>query len=235
MFLDVAAAGANVAPKLDVVIPVLHGPNCEDGTLQGALELANVAYVGSGVAASAMAMDKDVAKRLMRDAGLPIVPLISASSRSPISYADAVATLGTSDLFIKPANLGSSVGVSRARSDADFTAACELAFRYGGKILIEQCVSGAREIECSVIEEVGGDIRVSQPGEIVPASHHGFYSCEAKYVDPDGAGLRVPADLTTDEAQRFQELAAQVFQVLGCEGMARVDFFYQEGERLFHQ
>jgi D-alanine-D-alanine ligase len=178
-------------------------------------------------------MDKDIAKRLMRDAGLPIVPFISASARSPISYADAVAKLGTTDLFIKPANLGSSVGVSRAQSDADFAAACELAFRYDSKILIERCVSGAREIECSVLEDVDGGICVSQPGEIVPASRHGFYSYEAKYVDPDGAGLQVPANLDADEMPRFQDLAARVFQTFGCEGMARVDFFYREGRELF--
>jgi D-alanine-D-alanine ligase len=231
--LDGAAAGTNAALKLDVVIPIMHGPTCEDGTLQGTLELANIAYVGSGVTASAIAMDKDIAKRLMRDAGLPIVPFISANTRSPIRYADAVEKLGTTDLFIKPANLGSSVGVSRAQSDTDFAAACELAFRYDCKILIERCMSGAREIECSVLEDVDGEIRVSQPGEIAPAGHHGFYSYEAKYIDPDGAGLQVPANLDADETPRFQDLAVRVFQTLGCEGMARVDFFYREGRELF--
>jgi len=228
IFVDGTATNTSAALKFDVVIPVMHGPNCEDGSIQGVLELANVAYVGSGVAASAVAMDKDIAKRLMRDAGLPIVPFISSNTRSPISYTDAAAALGTADLFIKPANLGSSVGVSRAQSDAEFAAACALAFRYDSKVLIEQCLSGAREIECSVLEEVGGDIRVSQPGEIVPASRHGFYSYEAKYLDPEGAGLHVPADLNADEARQFQDLATQVFQVLGCEGMARIDFFYDQ-------
>jgi D-alanine-D-alanine ligase len=231
--LDGADAASKSALKVDVVIPVIHGPNCEDGTIQGLLELADVAYVGSRVAASAIAMDKDVAKRLMRDAGLPVVPFVSSLFRYPVSYADAADALGTTDLFIKPANLGSSVGVARARTEAEFAAACEQAFRHDGKLLIEQCVSGAREIECSVLEEANGDIKVSLPGEIVPAGRHGFYSYEAKYLDPDGAGLHAPADLGADEAQRFQNLAAEAFQVLGCEGMARVDFFYDpEGGHL---
>src|SRR5216683_2575078 len=147
------AGRGSAVTRFDVVFPVLHGPNGEDGTVQGALELADVPFVGSAVTGSAIAMDKDVAKRLMRDAGLPVVPFVTATSLSPIDYATAVAALGTSDLFVKPANMGSSVGVSRARSHEEFAASCELAFRYDHKILVEQAVSEAREIECSVLEE----------------------------------------------------------------------------------
>lgn len=218
--------------RLDIVFPVLHGPNGEDGTVQGALELADVPFVGSAVTASALAMDKDAAKRLMRDAGLPVVPFITTTSSSRIDYSAAVASLGTTDLFVKPANMGSSVGVSRARSSEEFAASCELAFRYDHKILIERSVNGAREIECSVLEESGGDIRASELGEIVPASKHSFYSYQAKYIDADGATLRIPAMVSPQQAHRLQELAVEVFRLLGCAGMARVDFFVQ-GDEMF--
>lgn len=218
-------APASDASHLDVIFPVLHGPNGEDGIVQGALEVSGVPYVGSGVTGSAAAMDKDVAKRLMRDAGLPVVPFITSHAGTRIDYAAAVAALETTDLFVKPANMGSSIGVSRARSQEEFTASSEAALRYDTKVLIERCVSGAREIECSVLEEAGGELRASQLGEIVPANKHGFYSYQAKYIDADGADLRIPADLTSQQAGRFQDLAIQTFRLLGCEGMARVDFF----------
>ena len=182
-------------------------------------------YVGSAVTGSAAAMDKDVAKRLMRDAGLPVVPFVTSHAGAQMDYRAAAAALDTTDLFVKPANMGSSVGVSRARSEEEFAAACEAAFRYDTKLLIERCVSGAREIECSVLEDAGGELRASQLGEIVPASKHGFYSYQAKYIDAEGADLRIPADLTAQQASRFQDLAIRTFRVLGCEGMARVDFF----------
>jgi D-alanine-D-alanine ligase len=212
------------APRLDVVFPVLHGPNGEDGTVQGVLEIADTPYVGSAVTGSAAAMDKDVAKRLMRDAGLPVVPFMTSHAGAQADYRAAAAALDTTDLFVKPANMGSSVGVSRARSEEEFVAACAAAFRYDTKLLIERCVAGAREIECSVLEEVG-ELRASQLGEIVPADKHGFYSYQAKYIDAAGADLRIPADLTAQQASRFQELAIQTFRLLACEGMARVDFF----------
>jgi len=218
--------------RFDVVFPVLHGPNGEDGTVQGALELADVPFVGSAVIGSAVAMDKDVAKRLMRDAGVPMVPFMTTTASSRIEYAAAVAALGATDLFVKPANMGSSVGVSRARSAEEFAASCELAFRYDHKLLVELGLNGAREIECSVLEESEGDIRASQLGEIVPASKHGFYSYQAKYIDADGAALRVPAELSPQQARRIQELAVEVFRLLGCEGLARVDFFVR-GDEIF--
>ncbi len=202
---DDDAAGGGAVTRFDVVFPVLHGPNGEDGTVQGALELADVPFVGSAVTGSAVAMDKDVAKRLMRDAGLPVVPF---------------------------ANMGSSVGVSRARSEQEFGASCELAFRYDHKLLVELGLNGAREIECSVLEESAGQIRASELGEIVPASKHGFYSYQAKYIDADGAALCIPAELPPKQAHRIQELAVEVFRLLGCEGLARVDFFVK-GDEIF--
>ena len=211
--------------RLDAVVPVLHGPNGEDGTVQGFLELANIPYVGSGVMGSAAGMDKDVAKRLLRDSGLPVVPFLTLTSRTRVDYRSAVDTLGTSDLFIKPANMGSSVGVSRASSAEEFGKACERAFRYDAKVLVERSVTGAREIECSVLEDATGEVKASPLGEIVPAGSHGFYSYDAKYIDADGALLRIPAELPADQARRIQELAVETFKALGCEGLARVDFF----------
>lgn len=217
---------------LDVVFPILHGPNGEDGTVQGSLELADVPYVGSGVLGCAATMDKDVAKRLMRDAGLPIVPFVTLRSDRPGTYDEAVAALGSADLFVKPANMGSSVGVARARSGEEFTRACEDAFRYDRKLLVERAVAGAREIECAVLENGKGEIRPSPLGEIAPAESHGFYSYDAKYVDAGGAALRIPADLPPERASRIQALAVQAFEVLCCEGLARIDFFVEPGAGL---
>jgi D-alanine-D-alanine ligase len=230
--LRFAAAEQNqaAAPHVDVMFPVLHGPNGEDGTVQGALELADVPYVGSSVMGSAVAMDKDVAKRLARDAGLPVVPFVTLSA--PLDYATAVRVVGSADVFVKPANLGSSVGISRARSAEEFAQSCALAFRFDRKILVERCIDRAREIECSVLEDEKGLIRASLPGEIVPADKHGFYSYEAKYTDSKGAKLIVPAAVSAEQQARIQELAVQTFQVLGCGGLARVDFFLM-GEEIF--
>jgi D-alanine-D-alanine ligase len=232
--LRFVAAEQNEAavPHVDVMFPVLHGPNGEDGTVQGALELADVPYVGSSVMGSAVAMDKDVAKRLARDAGLPVVPFVTLSAQAPLDYATAVRAVGSADVFVKPANLGSSVGISRARSAEEFAQSCALAFRFDRKILVERCIDRAREIECSVLEDDKGLIRASLPGEIVPADKHGFYSYEAKYTDAKGAKLIVPADVSAEQQARIQELAVQTFQVLGCGGLARVDFFLM-GEEIF--
>jgi D-alanine-D-alanine ligase len=210
----------------------LHGPNGEDGTVQGALELCDAAYVGSRVMGSAASMDKDVAKRLMRDAGLPIVPYVAMSALSPITLDDAVSAVGSPEVFVKPANMGSSVGVSKARTADEFEAGCKLAYRFDRKILIERCVAPVREIECSVLEDSNGDIRASQLGEIVPAGKHGFYSYDAKYTDGDGAVLQVPANMPPLLADRIRELAIRTFRVLCCEGMARIDFFLS-GEQVF--
>ncbi|WP_407155396.1 D-alanine--D-alanine ligase family protein [Bradyrhizobium sp. STM 3557] len=209
----------------DVIFPVLHGPNGEDGTVQGALELADVAYVGARVMGSAASMDKDVAKRLLRDARLPIVPYVAMTASAPIAYEDAVRAIGAGELFVKPANLGSSVGISKARSADEFESACRLALRYDSKILIERAIAPVREIECAVLETADGKVSASELGEIVPAGSHGFYSYEAKYTDANGASLHVPAQLDPAFAERIRKLAVQVFGVLCCEALARVDFF----------
>ncbi len=226
------SAGVRETPPFDLVFPVLHGPNGEDGTVQGALELADVAYVGSRVMGSAAAMDKDIAKRLMRDAGLPIVPYVAMSASAPISYADAVTAVGSPELFVKPANMGSSVGVSRARNASEFETCCELALRFDRKILIERGVPAVREIECSVLEDASGKIRASELGEIVPDGKHGFYSYDAKYIDAAGAALQVPAIMPPALTPRIKQLAIDTFRILGCEGMARIDFFLS-GEEIF--
>lgn len=223
---------AGEAPRLDVMFPVLHGPNGEDGTMQGALELAGVAYVGSAVTGSAAAMDKDVGKRLMRDAGLPVLPFITLTADSMVDYAGAVAALGTQKLFVKPANMGSSVGVSGAASDDEYKTACKLAFRFDQKVLVERSVDAPREIECSVLEDADGKVHASALGEIVPAQKHGFYSYEAKYLDADGAALQIPASVTPTQSDRIRELAVAAFRQLNCEGLARVDFFLK-GDDIF--
>lgn len=228
LVVENSVASVREIPAFDLFFPVLHGPNGEDGTVQGALELSNVAYVGSGVMGSAASMDKDVAKRLMRDAGLPIVPFVAMSASLPIRYEDAVGIIGSPDLFVKPANMGSSVGVSRARNADEFATSCEQALRFDNKVVIEQRVPLVREIECSVLEDASGNVRASELGEIVPDRKHGFYSYDAKYVDADGAALRVPADVPLATASRIKELAIRAFGVLCCEAMARVDFFLSD-------
>ncbi|MCW5688841.1 MAG: D-alanine--D-alanine ligase [Pseudolabrys sp.] len=227
------AAGGDTRelPAFDAVFPVLHGPHGEDGTVQGALELADVPYVGSGVIGSAAAMDKDVAKRLIRDAGLPTSRFVSVMQGAPLSYEDAVRAVGTAELFVKPANMGSSVGVSKARNAEEYRTACEHAFRFDRKILIEESVPDVREIECSVLEDGRGETRASELGEIVPDSKHGFYSYTAKYTDAAGAALVVPARLTPQMSETFKALAIKTFKTLCCEGMARIDFFLS-GERI---
>lgn len=212
--------------KFDVVIPVLHGPYGEDGSVQGLLTLANIPYVGAGVLGSAVGMDKDIMKRLLRDAGLPIGKFISLRKyEKPLSFSQIKNKLG-SPVFIKPANLGSSVGVSRADTKKEYESALEKAFKYDNKIVIEEYING-REIECAIL---GNEEPVaSVPGEITTnKSHHAFYSYDAKYLDKDGAELIIPASLTKKQIQTVQDLAVKVFKVLCCEGMARVDFFLNE-------
>ena len=219
--------GTQPALEVDVVFPVLHGPFGEDGTVQGLLEVADLPYVGAGVLGSAAAMDKDVAKRLLREAGLPIPRFIACHAADRPSFAEATARLGT-PLFVKPARLGSSVGVSKATDAKSFETAVALALRFDDKILIEEFID-AREIECAVLEGKDGLI-ASVTGEIVPAmEQHGFYSYAAKYLDAGGARLDLPAQLPAETEAEVRRLALRCFEVLCCEGMARVDFFLQKG------
>ncbi|RUW63226.1 D-alanine--D-alanine ligase family protein [Mesorhizobium sp. M7A.F.Ca.US.008.03.1.1] len=210
-------------PSIDVVFPVLHGPFGEDGSVQGYAEVADVAYVGCGILASAAAMDKDVAKRLMREAGLSVARSVTVHRNGKHSFQEIAGTLGL-PFFAKPARQGSSFGVSKVNDRDGFEQAIDTAFRYDGKVLIEEFVEG-REIEFSVLERADGSLTVSLPGEIIPAGKHGFYTYEAKYLDADGALVKVPADVPADVAETARDIARRAFQALGCEAMARVDFF----------
>jgi D-alanine-D-alanine ligase len=224
----VTLSGQQRLGPLDVIFPVVHGPFGEDGTVQGLLKLANVAFVGAGVLGSAISMDKDVMKRLLTDAGIPVARFIVVNrySSKEIDFEDASVQLGL-PLFVKPANLGSSVGIHKVRNRDEFERAVRDAFNYDEKILIEECVNG-REIECSVL---GNDKPIaSVPGEILP--RHEFYSYEAKYLDENGAVLEIPAKLSPETSERVRQLAIRTFTVLCCEGMARVDFFLRNGEEI---
>ncbi|HYF10228.1 MAG TPA: D-alanine--D-alanine ligase family protein, partial [Candidatus Paceibacterota bacterium] len=211
-----------------VVFPILHGPMGEDGTVQGLLTLAGVPFVGSGVLGSAVGMDKDAMKRLLRDAGLPIAKFVTlrASEKRP-AYAAVARKLGKI-LFVKPANMGSSVGVSKVRNAKEFAAALDKAFEYDSKILIEEFIP-AREVECAVL---GNEEPIaSVVGEIIPT--HEFYSYEAKYLDENGAALEVPAKIPQALSRKIQKMAVEVFKVLSCEGLGRVDFFLTEKGRIY--
>jgi D-alanine-D-alanine ligase len=214
---------AESGPKLDVVFPILHGPFGEDGTIQGLLKLADVPFVGAGVLGSAVGMDKDVMKRLLRDAGIPIGKFLTFRAHEPLpSFAEIKTALGI-PVFVKPANMGSSVGISKAHNESEFSAAAREAFQYDVKIVIEEYIKG-REIECAVL---GNENPIaSVPGEIIPT--HEFYSYEAKYLDENGAALEIPAKLDADTQKRIQELSVKAFQTLCCDGLARIDFFLKE-------
>jgi D-alanine-D-alanine ligase len=207
---------------LDVVFPVLHGPYGEDGTVQGLLELANIPYVGAGVLSSAVGMDKAVAKSVFAAKGLPqanyLVVLRNEWMAAPAKIKTDVSKLGY-PVFVKPANLGSSVGISKAKSDADLPAAMDLAAEFDRKIVIEAAVPNAREIEIAVL---GNDHpEVSAPGEVIPSRE--FYDYEAKYLDAASKTI-VPAELPATTIADVKRLAVEVFRAVDCAGMARVDF-----------
>ena len=209
----------------DVVLPVLHGTYGEDGTVQGLLELADVAYVGAGPLGSAIGMDKDVTKRLLSHAGIPVVPwrVIGAGAyqRQPATEEARAAELGF-PVFVKPANAGSSVGISRVRAPDALRPAIEAALAFDHKVLVEAAVN-AREIECSVLGN--DDPEASLPGEVIVTHPDGYYSYDAKYVDETGAHWKIPADLPPDIIERVRTFSTQAFQILELSGMARVDFF----------
>jgi D-alanine-D-alanine ligase len=212
---------------VDVVFPVLHGPFGEDGTVQGLLELAGVAYVGSGVAASALCMDKDLFKSVMRDKGIPVTRSVTlrrwnrGGTENPFGY----------PVVVKPARLGSSVGITIVRTEADFERALDLAFEHDEKVLVEEYVDGV-EVECSVLGNE--EPLASLPGEIVPLASD-WYDYSAKY-DEGGMELVVPARIGEPAIARVQELAVSSFAAADCEGMARVDFFVRDdGEVLVNE
>ena len=211
---------------VDVVFPVLHGTFGEDGTVQGLLELAGLPYVGAGVLASAVGMDKDVQKRLFEQAGLPIVPFVAVKRSEWERERDAVLRQIKKELkfpvFVKPATLGSSVGMSRVKTAKELAPAVDLAAEFGLKIVVERGVT-AREIEVSVLGN--DDVRASVPGEIVP--HREYYDYAAKYLE-QGTRLEIPAKLSKTQVAKFQQLAVKAFECIDGAGLARCDFFLEK-------
>ena len=213
--------------EVDVVFPLLHGPFGEDGTIQGLLELGDVPYVGSGVLASAAGMDKHYMKVLLAGHGLPVGPYAVVTDRQWGTDPDAaLATLEPLGLpvFVKPARAGSSIGISRVDDAADLRAAIEQARRHDPKVVVEAGISG-RELECGVLQDLDGTPRASELGEIEVVAGHAFYDFEAKYVAESDVRLSTPADVPPFVRERVQELAVRAFEVMGCEGLARVDVF----------
>jgi D-alanine-D-alanine ligase len=207
--------------EVDVVFPVLHGTFGEDGTVQGLLEMANLPYVGAGVLGSSLAMDKQKTKEIWRQTGLPVVEFVVVRDTSAESIA-AVLERFELPVFVKPVTAGSSVGVSKVQGREALQPAIAEALRYDAKVMVEPAVEG-REIECAVLGNEKA--QAFAPGEILPA--HEFYSYQAKYVDPEGAELRLPADLSEAVSRQIRELAVAAFQAVECSGMARVDFFLE--------
>jgi len=211
-------------PQVAVIIPIIHGPYGEDGALQGLLKLSNIPFVGASVLGSAVGMDKEVMKRLLRDAGIANAKYkcYTSGNKTEIDFKKIEAELGL-PLFIKPANLGSSIGISKVSQAGEFDNAITLAFQYDRKIIIEEQIEG-RELECALL---GNDeVRASVPGEVVQVNEkHGFYSYQAKYFDADGAVIQIPAELTGEQIKKIQEIAIKTYKTLSCEGMARVDVF----------
>lgn len=221
---------AKVIASVDVVFPVLHGPFGEDGTVQGLFKLNHIPFVGPGVLSSAICMDKEVTKRLLEQAGIPVSKYMTVTDKTKITFSEITQKLGL-PFFIKPANLGSSVGIHKVKNEKEFLPALNDAFQYDTKILIEEFIEG-REIECAVL---GNDKPLaSRVGEVIP--HHEFYSYKAKYLDKKGAILKIPTQLENALTQNVQTLAIKTFQTLQCEGMARVDFFLKkEGQVIVNE
>jgi D-alanine--D-alanine ligase len=218
---------------LDVVFPMLHGTFGEDGTLQGLLELAMVPYVGADVIGSAVGMDKDIAKRLLKEAGIPVVPSVTINKQqwqdnSKLISQNALDKLGL-PLFVKPVCTGSSVGIKKVKEKELLSKAVDFAFQYDTRVMIEKAID-CREIECAVL---GNDNpAASVLGEIIP--HHEFYSYEAKYIDPNGAALKIPAQIDAALADTIRKTAVEGYIALGCSSMARVDFFLDKKTSEFY-
>jgi len=220
--LPVPAANAPATlGAVDVVLPILHGPFGEDGTVQGLLELAAIPYVGAGVAASALCMDKDLFKKVLRDSGIPVAQHVA------LRLGDAIANPFGFPCFVKPARLGSSVGITKARDEGELEDAVALAFRHDDKVLIEEFLDGI-EVEVGVLGNL--EPIASLPGQIVPLGHE-WYDFAAKY-DEGGMRLVIPPDLPEEVIEQAQRTAVEAFRVTDCEGMARVDCFVLDGHRV---
>ena len=214
--------------EVDVVFPLLHGPWGEDGTIQGMLEMAGVRYVGAGVLASAVSMDKGYMKVVLSAAGLPVLPSVTVSVREwaadPQACRERAAALGY-PLFVKPARGGSSIGISKAHDPSELDACLEEAHRYDPKALVEVSAEGAREVECGVLQALDGTPETSLPAELRVGGDHEFYDFAAKYLPGEHTEIDVPAALPDDVTAELRGLAARAFEAVGCEGLARVDFF----------
>ena len=212
-----------------LAFPVLHGTYGEDGCIQGMLEMLDVPCVGCGVAASANGMDKERTKVLASSLlNIPVAPFYAFNANDEIPQEQLIQDLGL-PLFVKPACTGSSVGIGKVTRVGNLKKALEEAFLYDDKVLVEQAVENAREIECAVLEMPDGSLMVADPGEVIPRT--GFYDYQAKYLDDQGARLQVPAKLTQEEREFVREAAGMVFTALECHGMARVDFFLRKDRR----
>jgi D-alanine-D-alanine ligase len=219
--------GGSGVGAVDVAFPVLHGPYGEDGTVQGMLELAGVPYVGAGVLASALGMDKEMQKQLFVARGLPVVKHMHLHADDWARGSDSLVEMAEEEIgfpsFTKPTSLGSSIGVTKCRTADELRAGVDLALRHDRKALVEKAIAG-RELECAVL---GNDEpEASIVGEIVPA--HEFYDFEAKYIE-EGSELKIPAPIPDDVAEEIRRLAIEAFRAIDCAGMARVDFFYEDG------
>jgi D-alanine-D-alanine ligase len=216
----------------DVVFPVIHGPLCEDGTIQGLLELTDLPYVGCGVLASSVGMDKDISKRLMMSAGIPVPAFIVIKrghwDQDPAHFTNLVTEQLSYPVFVKPVNTGSSVGVHKVKSAEELALAMSDAYKYDTKVIVEQGLD-VREIEIAVLEseDYCKDPLVSVAGEVTPSTHHEFYSYASKYLDDKGAELCIPAAITPELQEEAREMAKKIFAVLDCEGMARIDLFLE--------
>ncbi|TDT68066.1 D-alanine--D-alanine ligase [Hypnocyclicus thermotrophus] len=209
--------------NIDIVFSIIHGTIGEDGALQGMLRILNIPFIGAGILGSAVGMDKEIMKRLLVNAGIKTSKYITIRKYELIDYNKLEETLGY-PMFVKPANMGSSVGISKAKNKKELEESIEKAFKYDNKIIIEEFIKG-REIECAILEK-NGEVLASGIGEIVPnLDKHEFYSYEAKYIDENGANLEIPAKLEKKIVNKVQEIAKEVFKILECKDIARIDSF----------
>lgn len=215
--------------QLDVMFPIVHGALGEDGSIQGLLKIANLPFIGPDVLGSAICMDKDIAKRLMQGAGINVTrgKAYTNTQRDKINYAELTADLGES-MLIKPANLGSSVGVNNVSTKEEFEKAINTAFEYDHKVIIEETLVG-REIEFSVLGNENP--KVSLPGEVLVETE--LYSYESKYMDEDNSKFAIPAELPKGKIKEMQQVALKAFETLQCEGLARVDFFLTDYGQIY--
>jgi D-alanine-D-alanine ligase len=232
-WLNLGAFAEYKNKKIDAVFPILHGSYGEDGTVQGFLKLAGVPFVGPSVLGSAVGFDKDVQKRLLNEAGIPNTSFITIRKGDKISFSNIKKILKL-PMIVKPANSGSSIGISKVENEKDFNNAIAEAFKFDNKIIIEKFIGDKREIECAVLGNENP--KASICGEVVTNEKHSFYSYEAKYIDEKGARLEIPAKIPRSVQVKIQKLAVKAFKVLECEGLSRVDFFLlKNGEILLNE